>query len=278
MKIFKKIMVISLCCIYLILPFSVSAIGVRYTDYKTNLSFISPEGWSVKKEENGSALDRVMFSNDYFISGTDVIYYKSYDWYNTQLGTRKYITRDKMDNKYLTKEYIAEIYDVGADGVYKVTINDVEYYRFDTERLTNGQIIKSSLLMNLYNGYFFTFQLSTIGNIDNKDFSRMMESVDYSKVIENTESPINQFVKNSAFVLAIFVFILMVNLYMFVPLEMTDKNAKKHKKANKKTEIQNYYTQKRVTSSSDKTVCRKCGQRLTDEKICQNCGAKVRKW
>lgn len=260
MKIFKKIMVISLCGIYLILPFSVSAIGVRYTDYKTNLSFIAPHGWNIGKLEDESTLDKVRFSKEQFTRETNIIYYSSYDWYNTSIGK----------GRALTKKYIAEMYDVNIYDIYKVTINDVEYYRFDTK----GQWFSNTFLVKLYNGYYFTFRFSTSGNINDADFNRMMKSVDYSNVKENIKPPRDP--SNDILLgLSILLIIWLNGLKVSAKAKMWEKRKKKN--ALEEKDVQNYYTSKRTISTSETEFCRKCGERLTGEKFCINCGTKVRR-
>ena len=268
MKKLKEIIVMALCCICFITPLSASAIGVRYTDYKTNLSFMAPSDWSMEKLEDEYSLDKVMFSDDFFIAGTDVIYYNSYDWYKTKFGRKK----------YLTKEHIAEMYDVNADDIYEVTINDAEYYEIDTEEYKSGQRISTKLLMRLYNGYYFTFQFSTIGNINNKDFDRMMKSVDYSKVVENTMSSLDWFLEIDPLILLGPAIILVGWLNKLkASAQMKSREKRKKEKVSEETEIQNYYKKKITPLSSKTEFCRKCGERLTGEKLCINCGTKVRR-
>ena len=260
MKKLKKIIIMTLCCICFIMPLSTSAIGVKYTDHTTNLTFMVPYGWDMVKLEDKNTMDKARFSNDRFGKETDIIYYNSYDWYNTSIGK----------GRALTKKYIAEMYDVNIYDIYKVTINDVEYYRFDTK----GQWFSNTFLVKLYNGYYFTFRFSTSGNINDADFNGMMKSVDYSNVKENIKPPRDP--SNDILLgLSILLIIWLNGLKVSAKAKMWEKRKKKN--ALEEKDVQNYYTSKRTISTSETEFCRKCGERLTGEKFCINCGTKVRR-
>ena len=186
MKRINRLITILMCCICFLTPFKASAINVRYTDKTTNLSFMIADEWNHEKVHNENGWDHMMFTRQ--SGGFDAIIYLSRDLYSEMSAVeQKLVSRKEFDNTFWTNEEFAELFEVDEADVYTETVNDAEYYRFDMTQEKEGQILSTTVFVRLYNGYIFAFQFSTLGDINNESFNRLIKSVDYSKV-EGSES------------------------------------------------------------------------------------------
>ena len=183
----SKLITIILCGALFLMSFKTFAISVKYTDYDTNLSFIISECWNQEKVYDGTGYVKAKFTP--IVENGDVVVYMSADIYSELTATEKGgITRKEIDNAFFSNKDIADMIGEDESRVYTASIDDVEYYRLNTTQLLYGEKVLTTYFIRLYNGYLFIFQFSTLGNINNEGFNRMMSSVDYSNVASKTSS------------------------------------------------------------------------------------------
>lgn len=261
-----------------------------YTDTDSGVTFTFPENW--KQEEFFK--DRE-FIDAKFVSTKEedcIIIFGSTDmWGQMSVSERAGYIREDLNNSFLTKSDIAEMYNTTTDKISIVTYNDIQYYKGEITQSFDVYGLDISLTMTqliyIDNGWMYTFQFGGTSEHElYSDFESLLNSVQYpvlsdisdAGVIKQTSSESNSPDDHSnqatvVILLSIVVIVLMVILIFL------KKNSGKDIQASYPYPP-HYNTANPVPpNNSESTIlCKNCGQPLPpDSAFCYMCGSKIDK-
>jgi hypothetical protein len=155
----------------------------EYTDSETQTSFTVPANWSEKEILEDSEFIDVNFGSNKE-EGLCILYGSTDAYGKLTDSERAEYSRSDMDNSMLTKDDIAEMYEIPTSQIEIVTYGDFEYYKVEmkTQGTENYAIfsITTTRMVRVDNGYLYWFQFN--GPSDSQyyaDFESMLESVRY---------------------------------------------------------------------------------------------------
>jgi len=214
-----------------------------YTDTKTKATFVVPANWvEMPLTEERKSID-VKFSS--LEEDGMSIMYGSFDlWNEMTTSERSGHNRSDIDNSFLTKSDIADVFGVESNEIKSVTYGGNEYYTAtatsNTDALGLSFTITMTHMICIENGYMHWFQFS--GEKSNKlygDFESLLISVNLplstSKEYPETGSnPLSQFSLRNILV-SLIVTILVYSLPIFIFRYAIRKEPLEKKKAKKIT-------------------------------------------
>lgn len=257
-----------------------------YTDSEGGVTFTVPANW--KQEEFYK--DRE-FIDVKFVSAKEdgcVMIYGSTDmWGQMSAADRVGYTRADLNNSVFTKADIAEMYSTTADKITTVTYNGVEYFKSETNYISDAYgvdiTVKMTQLVYIDNGWMYMFQFG--GTSTHKlysDFESLLKSAQYPTVSNvggvgstnntSTNNSNNNSDDNSG-IIAVVVVLAIVVIVVVVAVV-----------SRKKAEAIDYtptYTPSvpQPSKTPEPTIaCKNCGQALPlDSAFCHTCGTKIEK-
>jgi hypothetical protein len=243
-----------------------------YTDTDSGISFTIPANWKQKDfTENREYLDAKFVSTK--DAGCVIIFGCTDMWNELSYSEKLGYSRKDINNSFLNKSDIAEIYGVSEDEISFVTYNGVQYYKGEISTSTEEYGLEFSLtttqLVRIDNGWMYTFQFSgTDGHSLYSDFESLVSSIKYPSALDSSnETSTNQKnILNAAIVLGVIILLAVGTITLFIMLRR------------KKRLRQNTSKQEITDVSTANLLCRNCNHQLPpDSEFCHMCGAKVTK-
>ncbi len=240
-----------------------------YTDNETGVTFTVPENWSQEPvSEDKNNIDAKFVYADH----TNMVYTSVDIWSQMPAYEKAGKTRADVDNSYLTKLELAEMYDVPFSDISMVTYNGIEFFKYNhsTSTAASGLEINVTItqLLRFENGWMYLFQFS--GTQDDPlytDFESLLKSVDIPKA--ETTSYIKDYdtggnaTTGGAFAdqfIIILIVVLVVAGVVTAVVIIAVKSAKK----------------KKSTAGAIVIYCRNCGAAIPADSIyCHKCGTSV---
>ena len=245
-----------------------------YTDENSGVVFTVPDNW-----EQGDFTEDREFINAKFVSTKDqgcTILYGSTDiWEQMSVAERAGYTRKDIDNAFLTKSDIADMYDVDEQDVTTVNYDGLEYYKYEkvfVSDVYSDISVWMTQLIFVDNGWIYVFQFS--GTETHKlysDFENLVASAEYPNALAIAE--IDSFDDTGSYnddvsnVVTIIVFLSVVVIIVLVIVLVYNK------KENKTAKSDTDEMSKEVKST---IFCKNCGAALpSDSEFCHICGTKI---
>lgn len=245
-----------------------------YTDENSGVVFTVPDNW-----EQGDFTEDREFINAKFVSTKDqgcTILYGSTDiWEQMSVAERAGYTRKDIDNTFLTKSDIADMYDVDEQDVTTVNYDGLEYYKYEkvfVSDVYSDISVWMTQLIFVDNGWIYVFQFS--GTETHKlysDFENLVASAEYPNALAIAE--IDSFDDTGSYnddvsnVVTIIVFLSVVVIIVLVIVLVYNK------KENKTAKSDTDEMSKEVKST---IFCKNCGAALpSDSEFCHICGTKI---
>jgi len=257
-----------------------------HTDTDSGVTFTVPANW----KQEAFSKDRE-FIDVKFVStkedGCTMIYGSTDMWSQMSASDRVGYTRSDLNNSAFTKSDIAEMYSTTADKISTVTYNGVEYFKGETNYISDAYgvdiSVKMTQLVYIDNGWMYMFQFG--GTSTHKlysDFESLLKSVQYPTVSDvggvgsahnTTSNNTNDNTDDSSGIIAVVVLLVIVAVIVVVVIVSRKKN--QSEPANY-TPIYNTPTPEPPSKSEPVIYCTKCGQALPlDSDFCHKCGTKV---
>ena len=257
-----------------------------HTDTDSGVTFTVPANW----KQEAFSKDRE-FIDVKFVStkedGCTMIYGSTDMWSQMSASDRVGYTRSDLNNSAFTKSDIAEMYSTTADKISTVTYNGVEYFKGETNYISDAYgvdiSVKMTQLVYIDNGWMYMFQFG--GTSTHKlysDFESLLKSVQYPTVSDvggvgsahnTTSNNTNDNTDDSSGIIAVVVLLVIVAVIVVVVIVSRKKN--QSEPANY-TPIYNTPTPEPPSKPEPVIYCTKCGQALPlDSDFCHKCGTKV---
>lgn len=251
-----------------------------YTDKISGASFTVPANWEQVPLSKERDFVKAKFSSTQE-EGCTITYGCADVWAEASAEDRKGYTRAGMNNSFISKEDIAEIYGISVSQVELVTLGGKDFYKVTQEKMNdvNGINISCPIteLTRIDNGYMYTFCfLGSTSSAQYSEFENMISSMSFPTTAENFDvSTIKPIIEVGVAV-------------AFIAVGVTIWATRNNKKVSNSEPVQSRdilqpakepippIDQTSSTATEEVFFCHMCGTRLPAESVfCYKCGTKV---
>lgn len=244
-----------------------------YTDTDSGVTFIVPTNW---KQEEFTAereyLDAKFVSTNEV--GTAIIFGSTDIWEQVPFNEKIGFSRKDLDNSFLTKADVAEMYGVSEKEISIVSYNGIKYYKGEITKVSDEYGLNLSVtttqLTYVDNGWMYMFQFSGTDNHSlYSEFESLLNSISYHSA--SNASSENSSKQNSVSGIVIGLGVLVIVLAIIgaiIAVVIVFQKKKKLAQITKTAAVND--------ASSTDVLCKKCGQALVSDSVfCHACGTRV---